>query len=383
MRAEGRSQKSEVRSQKLPVRSSSGPAPAHSVSCLLSPVSSLRAFTLVELTIVVAIIALLVGIMIPAVSKVHKAAKAAGTKAVLSAVGTGLEMFKGDGNVGGDYPPSYSDADGTTLDVGEVANPYESGPASFGGLKQMPGAGLLVWGLAGADQLGAPGFKAFRTGAKFWSDDTDKKPYPAVDRTASGAYALDAQDRPLQPRSGPYLDMSKVQITAYEVAPNNEQGYVVPAETNARGSAYYRKYPLLLDSFGCPILYWKADPAGNRIVDQHRADYPGPDRGIYHWEDNWALLERVEDFTGRDPLKLTAYDTDVSSVLHWDDTWAPAKYDANPASDNGPPAKTFADFIINSKITAKLVPYRPDSYLLVSPGVDGEYGTADDVTNFR
>jgi len=27
-------------------------------------------------------------------------------------------------------------------------------------------------------------------------------------------------------------------------------------------------------------------------------------------------------------------------------------------------------------------PYRPDSYILISAGADGYYGTADDITNF-
>jgi hypothetical protein len=38
---------------------------------------------------------------------------------------------------------------------------------------------------------------------------------------------------------------------------------------------------------------------------------------------------------------------------------------------------------MNPKITAKLTPHRPNSYLLISPGYDGEYGTADDITNFN
>jgi hypothetical protein len=34
------------------------------------------------------------------------------------------------------------------------------------------------------------------------------------------------------------------------------------------------------------------------------------------------------------------------------------------------------------KITATKWPYRPDSYILISAGADGLYGTQDDVTNF-
>jgi len=38
--------------------------------------------------------------------------------------------------------------------------------------------------------------------------------------------------------------------------------------------------------------------------------------------------------------------------------------------------------LIDPKITAVNWPYRPDSYILISAGVDGLYGTSDDITNF-
>jgi type II secretory pathway pseudopilin PulG len=335
--------------------------------------------------VVVAIMALLIGILLPALSKARQHAKSVASSAVLSAIGTGLEMFKAEGNLGGDYPPSFSDADGTAgYQRGDVADPYKQGGGASFPIRQMSGAGLLVWGLAGADQLGTPGFKVFRTSGSapstFWCQDTDKAPQDATDRTASGAYALDADDRPIQPRSGPYVDLSKIQITQYKVTNDGQRGFFIDAETNARGD-HPRPYPLFLDTFGFPILYWKADPAGNRIVDQRRDQFTGPARGIYHWEDNWALLDRDASVAGIDPLVLHE---PSDSELHWDGAWAPDLYDADPTTgEELPPDKTFANFIMNPKTTAKLTPFRPDSYLLISPGYDGVYGTGDDVTNFR
>ena len=38
--------------------------------------------------------------------------------------------------------------------------------------------------------------------------------------------------------------------------------------------------------------------------------------------------------------------------------------------------------LLNPKITTKEWPHRPDSYILISAGPDGLYGTGDDITNF-
>jgi hypothetical protein len=38
--------------------------------------------------------------------------------------------------------------------------------------------------------------------------------------------------------------------------------------------------------------------------------------------------------------------------------------------------------ILNQQATAGKMPYRADSYILISAGRDGLYGTADDIVNF-
>ena len=62
-----------------------------------------KAFTIVELLVVVAIIALLVGIMVPAVRGALDRAKDLAVKTQLASISTGLELFKSDA---GDYPES-------------------------------------------------------------------------------------------------------------------------------------------------------------------------------------------------------------------------------------------------------------------------------------
>jgi hypothetical protein len=44
--------------------------------------------------------------------------------------------------------------------------------------------------------------------------------------------------------------------------------------------------------------------------------------------------------------------------------------------------RAFYDLIRNTKVPGGDKPYRQDSYILLSAGFDGEYGTSDDVFNF-
>ena len=89
---------------------------------------------------------------------------------------------------------------------------------------------------------------------------------------------------------------------------------------------------------GAPILYYKADTSGKTI------------RTIYRHSDNNFLIGIKQMADGREhPL--------VRSSI-------------------------FYDYIKNPKITARDWPYRPDSYILISAGADGLYGTPDDITNF-
>ena len=73
----------------------------------MSPLKNTKGFTLIELLVVVAIIALLVGIMVPAVQEALNVATDGVVGTQLHNIGIGLEMFKSDNVAGnGDYPAS-------------------------------------------------------------------------------------------------------------------------------------------------------------------------------------------------------------------------------------------------------------------------------------
>src|SRR5262245_16819863 len=85
-----------------------------------------RAFTLIELLVVVAIIALLVGILLPSLSSARKQGMAVKCATNLHHVSQAATMYLGENN--GVYPPSYiyaSDGDGNyDLNNQDPSHPY-------------------------------------------------------------------------------------------------------------------------------------------------------------------------------------------------------------------------------------------------------------------
>ncbi|MFO0839639.1 MAG: type II secretion system protein [Phycisphaerae bacterium] len=328
-------------------------------------------FTLVELLTVIAILALLITILVPAVGHVRLAAKKAACASTLQAISTGLETFRTDATIGGAYPPSFSDSDGSggAPAIGYVSNPYGNGTM------HVSGAGLLVWALAGADQIGSPGFRKVRSGSRFWAQDTD-----SAATNGGGSYYIDTSTgQPKYGRTGPLVDLSKVPVT-----PKNASGsYDVPAEKAiSSGATLPRNYPMFLDPFGQPILYYRADPAGSRLADDNpfssTISQNPPQRGIYHYIDNNELVGG-SPMGGITPNTLKMNDSGKPHRLEFDATLTGPGTILNVPNRQG----MFQYFIHNKSVTAKGTPQKPDSFLLISAGPDGRFGTTDDITNFN
>jgi prepilin-type N-terminal cleavage/methylation domain-containing protein len=364
-----------------------------------------RGFTLVELLTVVAIIVLLIAVLIPAIGAARSAAKKASTSATISTLATSLETFRADQQLGGAYPPSASDHRNQQGQLTyKVNNPYD--PANtlppIQCTTEISGGSLLVWALLGADFLGCPGFKTFRTNSQYWAQDTHAFNNNNQNNPVACAYGINnTTGAAVRPRVGPLVDSSKVKYTARNQNQASEATlgrFPIEKEQEIRTAsalpAAKRDFPFFLDAFGNPILYWRADPAGTIIADRSPTQQPPPTtpdiRGTYHFMDNGSLLARGTDLgasgsNGDDASPLILSPKSAAELQSG--AGKPHKIikpdDFVPNQPPGTLQKGFAAYIQDKNIKARPASYRADSYLLVSPGEDGIYGTGDDIANFE
>ena len=273
--------------------------------------------TVVELLIVVGIIAILVGLLVPALSAVKNMAKETKQKAQFGTTELALAAFKNDY---GDYPPSnWTPAELT---------------GDYCGAQKLSEA-LLGWDLLGFHSKSAWRSDGLDTGGGGGTYD------PAQTRDNDGDGIPDT----LSERKGPYLELATV--SAFKL------GDLFPTgQTNLAPNTYVmcdvftmRKVVLPDGSTtkaGAPILYYRADTSRKLIRD------------MYNVFDNNALVEMKVLLDGK-----------IHHLANADNQY-----------------EFFYDYIRDPKIEARAWPYRPESYILISAGADGLYGTSDDIKNF-
>ncbi len=273
-------------------------------------------FTIVELLAALGIIALMVGLLIPALSMVRRTAKETKQKAQFTTISLALTTFKNDY---GDYPPS----DWT--------------PAQFTG--DYCGAQKLAEALLGWDLLGFHPNSAWRADGL----DAGNGPGtydPAKARDNDGDGVPDSFDE----RKGPYLELATTNAFRLGNIFNNTAPFA--PNTFVLCDVFGAQKVMLANGktarAGAPILYYRANTPGRTI------------REIYNALDNDALVLIKQGADGG---------------IH-------------PLADPSIQYQYFYDYIRDPKISARPWPYRPDSYILISAGVDGLYGTGDDIRNF-
>ena len=298
--------------------------------------------TLVEILVVVGIIALLTGILIPAISMVRKAAREAKQKVQFTAIELGLEAFKNDF---GDYPPS--DPYTWTADTSKVQN--------------SSGAQKLAEALVGWDLLGIHPDTGYRV------DGMNRWPY-TVSTTLNppGTYFL--YDRTntvdMQKRKGPYVDLDVANPCQLGITTAHDglfdllswKPYDVAADCFVLCDVFAKGKDVTLSNgthakAGRPILYYRANPV-YKVADQ-----------AYTYQDNDSLLtitEGIDEARMGKPRDRPLWNPLAAGVSAF------YPYIADPRAST----------------TSSRIAYRPDSYILISAGADGFYGTSDDIRNF-
>ncbi len=267
-------------------------------------------FTIVELLAALGIIALMVGLLIPALSVVRNKAKETKQKAQFATIEMALTAFKYDY---GDYPGS------DWALVGDYC-----------------GTQKLTEALLGWDLLGFHPKSDFRSNGR--NDD--------------GEFIYDANN-PIffDQRRGPYLDLAT--FDAFRLGNISirypglffDTGPLAP-NTFVLCDVFGEQKIMLSNGktvrAGAPILYYRANTSAKTI------------REIYNALDNDAIVNIKQSTDGK---------------IH-------------PLADTGNQYQYFYNYILDPKISARPWPYRPDSYILISAGADGLYGTGDDIRNF-
>ncbi len=291
-----------------------------------------KAFTVVELLTVITIIAILVGFLLPSLTKIKTMVRETQQKAQLTTIGLAISGFKNDY---GDYPPS---------------SPKDPANLDYSGTQKLTEA-LVGWDLMG-----------FHPNSEFNSDgedDNNQQVYPdPLDMT------IQAHVDNLKERKGPYLEDATETVFRLGYISLSEQGIFKDygqlwPETYVICDVFTKRRLSLTSGrtarAGTPILYFRA----NRNSKNHNTAGVSYDERIYNVYDNRYLVD----------LGSITEDGEVSTKTH-------------SLADGSQRYKVFYDYITDEKVSNPW-PYRPDSYLLISAGADGEYGTRDDITNFK
>ena len=219
-------------------------------------------FSIVEMVAVIAVIAILVSLLIPALNMAYEMANTVKQRAQFSSIESALEGFRTDF---GDYPQSYENA----YACNSVTDTY-------------CGAQKLAEAMVGYDAFG------FHPDPVFSRHNTSNQ----CDDTASTVY--DYTDTNLRARKGLYLELETANAVKL-------QSLYASSDELVTGSTLKADTSVLVDTFGkvksratqkqtgMPILYYKADTS--------KFNHGGtPDSNIYDVRDNEQIISAPVPF---------------------------------------------------------------------------------------
>ena len=344
-----------------------------------------HAFSLVELLTVIFIVSLLIAILVPSLSASRNSAKKLTTAKTIDAIKAALEMFKNengsDFSQSNGYPPSFS----YPPIKDSPFQPPESSLGKFPFLENMPvafGAQWLPAMLMGPDQFG---YIRKGTVAKLpQSLKADPTKWYTPDALGAG--------QPISERASKYIDSEGLRTIKTKDLPGKPNTALFPGwgVDNPQTDRDFQDMRVIADAFDQPILYYVATAHGqptNMVEDKHRQDNDysggGPQRNgrpYYFHQDN-------EAFTGN---KTTpGWEFGNSTQGHAIADSGADKTPKNLFEDTD--KNNFAYYIVDRKLfssftqatqdTAPMKPVNAETFLLISAGVDGRFGTTDDVSN--
>jgi type II secretory pathway pseudopilin PulG len=348
------------------------------------------AFSLAELLVVIGIIVVLVGILIPTVSRVRLSAQEADTRALIAALDGAIQRYYQDFR---GYPGPIPDrlirnaqasdnsfAAGQSV-VGRVPTGIDGFETNLGDfVTKVTGAENLVLGLLGGlrwESYGAGG------GGDLIYDPSTVGQGPLSLNTANPK------------RTSAYLDTKDL---SWRV----ENGRKTGRFRDDAGLADDTLVPEFVDRFAAgplPILYLRAKAGAGRQANPVPPLQPEANNGVI----NIAAVNRASPTSGYGNQQY-----DLDAIIGYTDSTigtnkSPRRrdyttgttypehglktVDVNSSLDNPPPSgRTFRfPYDAYAYLLDPNQPHTPrkkNEYILISPGRDRVYGTSDDITNF-
>jgi len=320
-----------------------------------------QGFTIVELLTVMSVIAILIGLLVPALNLVKDAAKQIQQGAQFHSIGVALDLYKSEF---GEYPPSNDNQD--EYDPSRNAQVVVNG-SPVTDTNYYCGANKLAEALVGLDYLG------FHPKSQFWSDgrgkvvnlQTGQEQFVQVYDAVNGIPAInETPDENVKARGGksggPFIELENANAFRMQDVYSDVTGFNPNSVVLCDAYAHKRNALSGSRKTGMPILYFRAR---TQYVQQDLNDPMDIQNDIYYYPDNWHLLNlgTAEQTPQRHPLALNTSVSDLTNL------------------------QNFEELVVNPQVVEAAGlkrPYRAGSYILISAGKDGLYGTADDITNF-
>jgi len=311
-------------------------------------------FTLIELLTVVGIIAMLIGLLLPALAEVRRTVKVAQQKAQFSTIAMALEAYKNDF---GSYPES------------------DYLPPSLAPTPDFQASQRFTEAVVGLDLLGYHPDSPWPLQPAVSPDNKMDLYFPQpidtdYDRNLNarkGPYIEDATKWVFPLKDGRLFDDSSYPVVdgLYDASYNIQplvNSYVMCDVFGVRKISTYNKAATEIVetvTAGTPILYFKADTSSNTMQLSFG--------NRYDVRDNIGLI-RLDPLSQMDkpPAERKPHPF-----------YKPLFYSLDPALFYSTDYK-----IVDPRVQNTIWPHNPDSYILISAGEDGLYGNQDDITNF-